>query len=43
MRMEVHNKRRQTDGEEERGEKEGVGSKEEGEATRQDCEGKSRG
>ena len=36
MRVDVHNKRREEDGEEERGEKEGVGSKEEGGATRED-------
>ena len=36
MRLEVHSKRREKDGEEEGGEKEGVGSKEEGGATRED-------
>ena len=33
MRVEVHSKRREKDREEERGEKEGVGSKQEGGAT----------
>ena len=36
MREEVHSKRREKDGEEERGETEGVGSKEEEGATRED-------
>ena len=36
MRVEVHNKRIEEDGGEERGEKEGVRSKEEGGATRED-------
>ena len=36
MGLEVHSQRREKDGEEERGEKEGVGSKEEGGATRDD-------
>ena len=36
MRVEVHSRRGEKEGEEERGEKEGGGSKEEGGATRED-------